>query len=59
MEKSGFRSEKHKKLGYQMFKDKYIGKVKANVVKGRMSCVLVKMCKCCHKKTKHILFMLI
>ena len=46
MEKSGVGSQKHKKLGYQMLKDKYIGKVedKANVVKGKMSCFLVKGC---------------
>ena len=33
-------------MGYQMFKNKYIGKVedKENVVKGRMSCFLVKAC---------------
>ena len=42
MGKSGFGSQKHKKLGYKMFKDKYNGKVKANVVKGRMPCFLVK-----------------
>ena len=37
MENAGVGSQKHKKLGYQMFKDKYIGKVevKANVVKGK------------------------
>ena len=42
MGKSGFGSQKHKKLCHKMFKDKYNGKVKANVVKGRMSCFLVK-----------------
>ena len=47
MEKSGVGSQKHKKtVGYQMFKDKYTGKVeiKANVVKCRMSCFLLKGC---------------
>ena len=45
-ENSGAGSQKYKKLGYQMFKDKYVGKVeaKANVVKGNMSCFLVKGC---------------
>ena len=46
IENAAVGSQKHKKLGYQMFKDKYIGKVevKANVVKGKMSCFLVKGC---------------
>ena len=46
MENSGAGSEKHKKLGYQMLKDKYFGKVevKANVGKDNMSCFLVKGC---------------
>ena len=46
MENSGAGSQKHKKLGYQMFKDKYVGKVevKANVGKDNMSCFLVKGC---------------
>ena len=37
MENAGVGSQEHKKLGYQMFKDKYIGKVevKANVLKGQ------------------------
>ena len=45
-ENSGACSQKHKKLGYQMFKDKYVRKVevKANVVKGNMSCFLAKGC---------------
>ena len=46
MENAGVGSQKHNKLGYQMFKDKYIEKVevKANVVKGKMPCFLVKGC---------------
>ena len=37
-------AHKHKKLGYQMFKDKYIVQfeVKANVVKDKISCFLIK-----------------
>ena len=42
MENAGVGSQKHKKLGYQMLKDKYVGK--ANVVKGKMSYFLVKRC---------------
>ena len=42
MENAGVGSQKHKKLGYQMSKDKYIGKT--NVVKGKMSYFLVKGC---------------
>ena len=46
MENSGAGSQKHKKLGNQMLKDKYVGKVevKANVSKDNMSCFLVKGC---------------
>ena len=37
-------AHKHKKLGYQMFKDKYVGQVevKANVIKDNISCFLIK-----------------
>ena len=37
-------TQKHKKLVYQMFKDKYVGQalVKPNVIEGNMSCFLVK-----------------
>jgi hypothetical protein len=43
-ENSGTGDQKHKKLGYQMFKGKYVGQVqvKPNVTKGNMSCFLVK-----------------
>ena len=46
MENSGAGSKKHKKLGYQMHKDKYVGKVevKASVGKDNMSCFFVKGC---------------
>ena len=43
MENPGVGCKKHKKLGYQMFKDKYFGKgkkVKTNLVEGKMSCFL-------------------
>ena len=42
----GAGATKHKKSGYQMFKDKYVGQVevKANVMKGSASCFLVKGC---------------
>ena len=43
-ENSGIGAQKHKKLGYQMFKDKYVGQVqvKPNITKGNMSCFLIK-----------------
>ncbi len=42
----GAGATKHKKSGYQMFKDKYVGQVevKANVMKSSASCLLVKGC---------------
>jgi hypothetical protein len=42
----GVGASKHKKTGYQVFKDKYIRNVvvKANVMKGSLSCFLVKGC---------------
>ena len=45
-EHSGAGAQKHKKLGYQLFKDKYVGQVevKKNVTKGNMTCFLVKSC---------------
>ena len=45
-EHSGAGAQKHKKLGYQLFKDKYVGQVevKKNVTKGNMTCFLVKGC---------------
>jgi hypothetical protein len=45
-EHSGADAQKHKKLGYQLFKDKYVGhvEVKKNVTKGNMTCFLVKGC---------------
>ena len=51
-EHSGAGAQKHKKLGYQLFKYKYVGQVevKKNVTKGNMTCFLVKGCKCCHEK---------
>lgn len=58
---SGVGSQKHKKVGYQVFKDKYIGKVevKANVVMGKMSCFLVKGCVNAAIIRKKILYMFI
>ncbi|XP_028417051.1 uncharacterized protein LOC114541314 [Dendronephthya gigantea] len=46
IEHSGAGAQKHKKLGYQLFKDKYVGQVqvKKNVTKGNMVCFLVKGC---------------
>ena len=43
MENSGAGSQKHKKLGCQMFKDKYVGKVevKANVGKDMLHVMLL------------------
>ena len=40
----GTGATRHKKSGYQMFKDKYVRQVevKANVMKGSESCFLVK-----------------
>ena len=35
-------AHKHKKLGYQLFKDKYVVQVEANVVKDKISCFLIK-----------------
>jgi hypothetical protein len=51
-EQSG-SAHKHKKLGYQMFKDKYICQVevKVNVIKDNILCFLIKAwCKCRHEK---------
>ena len=56
-------SKKHKKLGYQMLKDKYFGKgkeVKTNFVKGEMLWFLVKgSVNAAMKINIHILYMFI